>query len=38
VIGSPFNDMLVGNGGNVLKGPPGREILIAGAKPSTLMD
>ena len=31
VTGSPFNDILVGNGGNVLNGGAGRDILIAGA-------
>jgi hypothetical protein len=30
VIGSPGNDILVGNGGNVLDGRGGRDILIAG--------
>jgi hypothetical protein len=36
VTGSPFNDILVGNGGNVLNGGAGRDILIAGTKASTL--
>jgi len=36
VTGSPFNDILVGNGGNVLNGGAGRDILIAGADASTL--
>jgi hypothetical protein len=36
VIGSAFNDVLVGNGGNVLDGGPGDDLLIAGATASTL--
>jgi Ca2+-binding RTX toxin-like protein len=31
VIGSAGNDILVGNGGNVLKGGAGRDLIIAGA-------
>jgi Ca2+-binding RTX toxin-like protein len=37
VTGSSFNDILVGNGGNVLNGGAGRDILIAGADASTLI-
>lgn len=37
VTGSPFNDILVGNGGNVLKGGMGRDLLIAGGGASTLI-
>ena len=36
VIGSPFDDVLVGNGGNVLDGGGGHDLLIAGATASTL--
>ena len=36
VTGSSFDDILVGNGGNVLNGGAGRDLLIAGAKPSIL--
>ena len=36
VIGSAGNDILVGNGGNVLTGGAGRDVLIAGAVASTL--
>lgn len=36
VIGSAFDDVLVGNGGNVLDGGPGNDLLIAGATASTL--
>jgi hypothetical protein len=37
VNGSPFNDILVGNGGNVLNGGGGRNLLIAGPTASTLI-
>jgi Ca2+-binding RTX toxin-like protein len=37
VIGSNGNDILVGNGGNVLQGGPGNDLLIAGATASTLL-
>jgi hypothetical protein len=37
VTGSPFDDVLVGNGGNVLNGEGGRNLLIAGATASTLI-
>ena len=36
VVGSAGNDILVGNGGNVLNGGAGRDLLIAGAYASTL--
>ncbi len=36
VTGSAFDDILVGNGGNVLDGGAGRDLLIAGATASTL--
>ncbi len=36
VTGSAGNDILVGNGGNVLNGGPGRDLLIAGAFASIL--
>jgi Ca2+-binding RTX toxin-like protein len=36
VIGSAGNDILVGNGDNVLNGGAGRDLLIAGALASTL--
>ena len=36
VIGSAGNDILVGNGGNVLSGGLGRDFLIAGTQASTL--
>ncbi len=36
VIGSAGNDILVGNGGNVLSGGAGRDLLIAGAFAGTL--
>ena len=36
VIGSSFDDILVGNGGNVLDGGGGHDLLIAGATASTL--
>jgi hypothetical protein len=37
VIGSPGNDILVGNGGNVLSGGLGRDLLIAGGTASMLV-
>lgn len=37
VTGSAFNDILVGNGGNVLDGGGGRNLLIAGGSASTLL-
>ncbi len=37
VIGSAGNDILVGNGGNVLSGGAGRDLLIAGAFASSLV-
>ena len=37
VIGSDGNDILVGNGGNVLQGGKGNDLLIAGATASTLL-
>jgi hypothetical protein len=37
VIGSPFDDILVGNGGNVLSAGGGRNLLIAGPTASTLV-
>ncbi|HTK75270.1 MAG TPA: LamG domain-containing protein, partial [Gemmataceae bacterium] len=37
VIGSAFDDILVGNGGNVLDGGGGRNLLIAGGSASTLI-
>jgi hypothetical protein len=37
VTGSPFADILVGNGGNVLDGGMGRDLLIAGPFASTLL-
>jgi hypothetical protein len=37
VTGSQFNDILVGNGGNVLIGGAGRNLLIAGGAGSTLI-
>jgi hypothetical protein len=36
VVGSPGNDILVGNGGNTINGLGGRDLLIAGASASTL--
>ncbi len=36
VVGSAGNDILVGNGGNVLSGSAGRDLLIAGAYASIL--
>jgi Ca2+-binding RTX toxin-like protein len=36
VIGSAFDDILIGNGGNVLSGGAGRDFLVAGRTPSTL--
>jgi hypothetical protein len=36
VVGSAFNDILVGNGGNVLTGGGGRDVLIAGGAVSTI--
>jgi len=37
VIGSAGDDILVGNGGNILDGGHGRDLLIAGASASTLL-
>jgi hypothetical protein len=37
VVGSPFDDVLVGGGGNVLDGGGGRNLLIAGGSASTLI-
>jgi hypothetical protein len=37
VTGSAFDDILVGNGGNVLDGGGGRNLLIAGGSASTLI-
>jgi hypothetical protein len=37
VTGSPFDDILVGNGGNVLNGGGGNNLLIAGGSASTLI-
>ncbi len=37
VVGGAGNDILVGNGGNVLRGGAGRDILIAGASASSLL-
>jgi hypothetical protein len=36
VVGSAFDDILVGSGGNVLAGGDGRDLLVAGASPSSL--
>jgi Ca2+-binding RTX toxin-like protein len=37
VIGSPGNDLIVGNGGNILDGRGGRDVLIAGGAASVLL-
>jgi hypothetical protein len=36
VIGSAYDDILIGNGGNVLTGGAGRDVLVAGRAASTL--